>query len=532
MTEFPTGWVVAKLQTLSGAGGLIADGDWIESKDQDPDGEVRLVQLADIGDGFFRNRSSKFVTALTAQRLRCTFLKKGDLLIARMPDPLGRACIFPGLDQEAITSVDVLIWRGQDGGIDIRWLMYIINSPDVRAIIAGQASGSTRQRIATGRLKELELPVPPLAEQKRSVAKVDSLTAKITKAREELSKIDILITRLKEKVLERAFNGRLTPSENQGWAASSIGGIAKDIRYGTAKKCQFDPSQTPVLRIPNVVSGQINYFELKHAKFDRKEIDKLALEEGDILVIRSNGSVDLVGRSAVVQKEQVGWVFAGYIIRIRIDLKILLPDYVNFYLQSPEIRRRFVELAKSTSGVNNVNSQQLSALPISFPSVDKQDQIVRNVRSAFSKIDQIAAEANRALALTSRLDQAILARAFKGGLVPQDPNDEPASVLLERIERQTGAKLQEGSGSDGKARDEPSTPRAPRTSERSGRMEKARSDVNKDHLAILLKAEGNMFPEKLWRQSGMSIDEFYKQLRLEIGVNSIRVSDGSELEAA
>src|SRR2546421_9201051 len=91
--------------------GLFIDGDWVESKDQDPDGEVRLIQLADIGDGVFRDRSSRFLTRDKAKELGCTFLKPGDILVARMPDPLGRACIFPGVAQPAVTAVDICILR-------------------------------------------------------------------------------------------------------------------------------------------------------------------------------------------------------------------------------------------------------------------------------------------------------------------------------------------------------------------------------------------------------------------------------------
>src|SRR4051795_4144941 len=83
--------------------GLFVDGDWVESKDQDPNGEVRLIQLADIGNGEFLNKSARFLTLEKARELKCIFLKSGDILIARMPDPIGRACIFPGATQPCAT---------------------------------------------------------------------------------------------------------------------------------------------------------------------------------------------------------------------------------------------------------------------------------------------------------------------------------------------------------------------------------------------------------------------------------------------
>ena len=94
--NLPSGWTLATIGEVVDIDGEFIDGDWIESKDQDPNGGVRLIQLADIGEGFFRDRSSRFLTHQKAVELRCTFLKPNDLLIARMPDPLGRSCIFPG----------------------------------------------------------------------------------------------------------------------------------------------------------------------------------------------------------------------------------------------------------------------------------------------------------------------------------------------------------------------------------------------------------------------------------------------------
>jgi type I restriction enzyme, S subunit len=229
MSELPHGWTRATIEQLAGARGLTTDGDWIETKDQDPDGEVRLIQLADIGDGVFRDRSARFVTSDTARRLNCTLLEKDDLLIARMPDPLGRACIFPGLGQPAITAVDVFIWRQSLGGPSARWLMHFVNCAPVRSLIAQQAGGTTRQRISGGRVKQLVLPVPPLAEQQRIVAKIDSLSAKSRRARDQLDHIPRLVEKYKQVILAVGYRGELTqdwrrcqPSKSREFDASNI----------------------------------------------------------------------------------------------------------------------------------------------------------------------------------------------------------------------------------------------------------------------------------------------------------------------
>ena len=128
-------------------------------------GDVRLVQLADIGDGQFRDRSARFLTSEKAAELHCTFLRPGDVLVARMPDPLGRACLFPGVGQPAVTAVDVAVVRPANLGVVPRWLMHFINAPQFRAQVLKLQSGTTRKRISRRNLATISLPVPPPDEQ-------------------------------------------------------------------------------------------------------------------------------------------------------------------------------------------------------------------------------------------------------------------------------------------------------------------------------------------------------------------------------
>ena len=158
-------------------GCLFTDGDWIESKDQDPNGEIRLIQLADIGDGFFVDKSSRFINRDTAKRLRCTFLEKNDILIARMPDPLGRACVFPLEENEKyVTAVDVCIIRTNEN-CNNRYLQYCLNSTDIRNSIERQKTGTTRERITRKKLGELDIPFPPLPQQQKIANILDAADA-------------------------------------------------------------------------------------------------------------------------------------------------------------------------------------------------------------------------------------------------------------------------------------------------------------------------------------------------------------------
>lgn len=172
--ELPTKWEWARLDQLSPMS--LFDGDWIESKDQDPSGEIRLIQLGDVGVNEFKDVSTKYINVEAFARLNCTQLMQGDILIARLPSPIGRACIFPSLSKMAITAVDVAILRHLNL-LDEQYLVHSINSITFRNQVEEYGKGATRFRISTGNLKTILVPVPPLAEQHRIVAKVDELMA-------------------------------------------------------------------------------------------------------------------------------------------------------------------------------------------------------------------------------------------------------------------------------------------------------------------------------------------------------------------
>ena len=121
------------------------------------------------------------------------------------------------------------------------------------------------------------------------------------------------------------MRGDLTADWRTGdkdWSVTTLGNLCSEVRYGTAAKCHYEPKDTPVLRIPNVIDGRINTADLKYARFTGSEIEKLALRSGDILVIRSNGSLGLVGRAALVTEEVAGYLYAGYLIRLRLTLSV------------------------------------------------------------------------------------------------------------------------------------------------------------------------------------------------------------------
>lgn len=197
--------------------GLIVDGDWVESKDQDPNGKVRLLQLADVGVGRFIDKSSRFMTEEKAKELKCTFLKKGDILIARMPDPIGRACIFPGSSQQCVTVVDVCILRVNPKEFDNLWLMYMINSTGFYHQILEFVSGTTRKRIARKKLEQLGLNCPPLETQKQIAAVLEQAD----QLRKDCKLLEQELNSLAQSVFIEMFGDPVT--NPKGWDVRAIG---------------------------------------------------------------------------------------------------------------------------------------------------------------------------------------------------------------------------------------------------------------------------------------------------------------------
>jgi type I restriction enzyme S subunit len=290
------------------------------------------------------------------------------------------------------------------------------------------------------------IPIAPPLEQRRIVAKLDSLTARSSRARRELDRVPLLIERYKQAVLAKAFSGELTADwrKTRGvrrkWNSESLRALATDIRYGTSVKCTYVKTDTAVLRIPNIEKSGISLDDLKYAHFSKSEIAKLALANGDLLFIRSNGSLGLVGRAAIVTPREAGLLYAGYLIRVRVDQEQIVPRFLLHLFSEPQTRSHIETLAKSTSGVNNINSEQLANVSVPLPTPAEQAEIVRRIDDAFSWLDKLAIEHARAEHLLPKLNQAFLAKAFRGELVPQDPNDEPAEHFLSRVKTGTAIK--------------------------------------------------------------------------------------------
>jgi type I restriction enzyme S subunit len=341
---------------------VFVDGDWIESKDQDPDGDVRLIQLADVGIGRFIDKSRRFLTAETAQRLNCTFLERGDILIARMPDPIGRACIFPGVGQPAVTAVDVCIVRVDPDVLDSRYLVHYLNSSQAFRQISGKASGSTRQRISRSNLGTIEIPLPPLEEQRRIAAILDKA--------QDLSLRSWLSNQLASSLIESEMIQRFDrPGRVQAQSALltlvDAGVTVIDCPHSTPK---WTEDGKICLRTSNLGKGDWIWQDTRYISDDdfRERSRRAPVEPGDIVLSREG----TVGIAAIVASNME--VCMGQrLVQLKLGTSRLMPEYLLaqlLYLLKPER----ISHAMTGSTSKHINVKDLRELKVHCPPIEEQ----------------------------------------------------------------------------------------------------------------------------------------------------------------
>lgn len=298
-----------------------------------------------------------------------------------------------------------------------------------------------QRRVPADYLKQAHLALPPVAEQHRIVAKIDSLSDKSKRARESLDHVPRLVEKYKQAVLKVAFrNGfGLGSVSDSAFEPRPLSEATVSTFYGPRiAKEDYVLSGIPTLRTTDIADwGRLSLQDPPQVRVGEDEKRKWAFQDGDLMVTRTGATI---GKCAVYEAEYGPALPSAYLIRVRLDQQIADPHFVLLFLLSPSGQRQLLD-GRTAVAQPNINANAILSVRLPLPATELQKKIVHRIKHLFSWIDRLAGEATSARKLIDHLDQAVLAKAFRGELVPQDPNDEPASVLLERIkaERATGA---------------------------------------------------------------------------------------------
>jgi type I restriction enzyme, S subunit len=340
-----------------------------------------------------------------------------------------------------------------------------------------RAKGSGTPHVDPDLLWNYDFPVPPFAEQKRIVAKIEELFSEIDKSIENLLKTQELLKAYRQSLLKNAFEGKLTaewrdannieatdskiylqfileecqtknhlkevknvstnlnaiPKLPSGWIWTNLDSLIYISQNGLSKRQGLNGIQTDVLRLADIKNKCIKTNNLRQIVCSESEIKKYQLFTSDILCIRVNGSTELVGQLISYQEKKKTQLFCDHFIRLR-PLNSEISTYLCMYGLTDFARRFMEKHMVSTAGQNTISQFSLLQMPIPFPGKSEQKQIISILQTNLSIVDKLEENLFACTDQMKALRQSVLKKAFSGELVPQDANDEPANVLLERIQ--------------------------------------------------------------------------------------------------
>lgn len=366
-----------------------------------------LCRVQWYGQGVIeRGRAQGFEIKTKTQQV----CKSGDFIVAEIDAKEGGFGIVPPELEGAIVSSHYFLFEIDQAQLDPAFLGYYVRLPTFREQVA--ARGSTNySAVRPNHVLNYTIPLPPLAEQRRIVAKIERLAGKVEEARGLRRDSVQTARRLESQILASIITGNPHLSVK-------LADLIAEASYGTSVKCDVErhKGSIPVLRIPNVATERVNFSDLKYGILSDSEHEQTLLQLNDLLIVRTNGSSDLVGRCAVVSQLSEPTGFASYLIRIRPKEDLVDSHYLQRVLRYSRNAGHLFDLARTTAGQYNVSLGRLRSANVPLPSLNEQRDIVSQLDCMQSKVDRLIVMQDQTAAELDALLPAILDRAFKGKL--------------------------------------------------------------------------------------------------------------------
>lgn len=434
MSELPNGWERAEIGDLCNLinGRAFKPQEWSDSG-------LPIIRIQNLN-----NPASKF-NHFSGDFDAKHHVKNGDLLFAwsGTPGTSFGAHIWHGGD--AVLNQHIFKIEFSERETNRGFLRYAINQK-LDELISSAQGGVGLRHVTKGTFEKTEISFPPLAEQTRIAQKLDELLAQVDTLKARIDGIPALLKRFRQSVLAAAISGRLTEEwratlqSAECWKTVPVGALcssAFDGPFGSKLKSDdYTAEGVRVVRLENI--GHLSFIGEKKTFISvakHAELSKNTLRTGDILF---SSFVDEEIRVCRLPKSEEVFINKADCFCLRIDDTTANPSFVMYALAAKHTYQRIRESVHGATRPR-INLGFLKSFEIELPPQAEQTEIVRRVEQLFAFADQLEAKVASAKSRIDHLTQSILAKAFRGELVPQDPNDEPASVLLERIKAQRAA---------------------------------------------------------------------------------------------
>ncbi len=458
-----------------------------------PDSEFTYFDIGGIDNGTNRVVETKTVTGRDAPSRARQAAQTGDILFSTVRTYLKKIARIERDYPNPVASTGFTVLRAAEG-VSSQFLFCRVLSEDFLQPLHALQTGSSYPAVRDKDVFAQPIPLPPTREQERIVTKLDALLSRVAAGEAAARRALERLERYRAAVLHAAVTGDLTsewrkthkpdetgaqllqrilkarreiweatefkrlcdagkkptddkwksryeepkpprndglPELPKGWTSATIEQISFLVQYGSSSKTAKGTNGIPVLRMGNIVDGLIDASDLKFLSVNHAEFPALLLCDGDLLFNRTN-SMELVGKTAIYRGTPSPCSFASYLIRVRF-LGGFAPEIAAHFINSALGRDWILSVASQQVGQANVNGSKLQSLTIPLPPQNEQMAIVREVERRFAAANRLASTLNRQLERARAMRQSLLRESFAGRLVQQNQNDEPASVLLDRI---------------------------------------------------------------------------------------------------
>ena len=402
-----------------------------------------IIRLQNIKRLRFIDKNIKFVSGEKADTLSRHSYKRGDIVITKLGDPLGLACIIPDSFQDGIIVADLVRLRTNDLEFDKKYLTYALNSPLIISQLNKHIKGTTRPRINLGIIRDLNIPITSVFEQKIIAEKLDTLLAQVDSTKARLEQIPQILKRFRQAVLAMALNGSSEQSQNPAKIVKLID-VTKKITDGEHLTPKTINSGIPLLSAKDVQEDELLFDNVKYLSdtVAAKALNRCNPEKNDILIV-SRGAT--VGRTHLVSTSKT-FCLMGSVLLIKLDTEQVLPEYMKLIFNDISGQQQLVSASGATAQ-QAIYIRDVKEFSFKLISLHEQQEIVRRVEQLFAYADTIEKQVNSALTRVNSLTQSILAKAFRGELTAQWRAENPslisgensAAALLEKIKAERAA---------------------------------------------------------------------------------------------
>jgi type I restriction enzyme S subunit len=430
--QLPQAWRIGTL----GDAIRIRNGYAFKSADFQKDGVPLIRQTNLNGKSVDLSRCARLPNACLSEYQRFA-IKCGDILIG-MSGSIGKLCRYdnstPALQNQRTGKVE---WIARDS-VSERYVWHFLCT--IEDSLRKLGKGVAVANVSSKDIESLIFPIAPLQEQRRIAKRLDGLVPKIASCRERLDRVPQILKKFREAVLEAAASGKLTEEwrarircdSHDAWSAMKLASVCQPgriITYGVIKLGADIAGGVPCLRTSDVRWLRIEEDGIKRIAPELSAEYGRTVLRGDEVLVNVRGTL---GGVAAVMPHMLGWNVSREVAVVPAAPELIRPRFLALWIATNSSQRWLAGVQKGVA-YTGINIEDLRALPVRVPSLNEQSEIVRRVDDLFALADGWQRRYIAALAPVEKLTPSVLAKAFRGELVPQDPNDEPAGEMLERL---------------------------------------------------------------------------------------------------